>query len=71
MNVIDNRGRVVDAWGSCGRKRAYPDKRSAVRWGRARGLHPYKCGLCGWWHLSSMTRDQYRRAGRPDDSMEQ
>lgn len=61
LRLTDRNGNQVDAWGSCGRKRSYPSKRLAARKAKALGLTPYRCGICGMWHLTSMTRDDVHR----------
>lgn len=53
LTVVDNRGREVDAWWMCLRKRRYPTRARAKRAARKCGLRVYRCPLCRQWHLTS------------------
>lgn len=53
MRVIGTDGTIRDAYGACGRKRAYMSRKEARRAAKRYGQTPYRCGICGLWHLTS------------------
>lgn len=56
MRVIGTDGTIRDAWGACGRKRTYMSRKDAKRAARRYGQTPYRCPVCGLWHLTSHWR---------------
>lgn len=51
--ITDSRGLRVDMDRMCVGKRRYPDRRTAKRCGSPYGHRPYRCPICGRWHLTS------------------
>lgn len=57
---------VATTWRMCERKHAYPSFGEAVHVAVKRaphvagGLRPYRCPLCGCWHLTSKPNREWR-----------
>jgi hypothetical protein len=61
--------RSGDREAQCRNKITFASRADARQWAREqprmKNSTPYECGVCGGWHLSSMSKREARRLGYP------